>query len=304
MYRPFLPEPVQIWELPCVKLVRKASGRQVRNQKSCRVVPANATLLLPSNLRAGWRSRHYRAHTSARSSSRRGTHSSRERASRARSFRWMPRSARTSTRTACSSPRALRICASPSALCTQTERAQMGFDVGYRPADSTLSDSDSDSDSEDEGNDAQESKSEKPAPAPTYAFPALDAQIREAIRTYEGGVFPKLNFSAPQDAAWLLPAGAPLRCTAPADVYLLLKSSDFVSHDLDEGAVFAGCDDAVKGVEGKRGERGSRGGAIRARARPAQMVRRRPRTRAALLRSRRPARRCVPPSLPLFQIRS
>ena len=131
----------------------------------------------------------------------------------------------------------------------------MGCDGGHRPADSTLSDSDSDADSEsseDEGNDEQENTGEKPPPAPTYAFPALDAQIREAIRTHGGGVFPKLNFSAPQDAAWLLPAGAPLRCTAPADVYLLLKSSDFVSHDLDEGAVFAECDDDV--VDGGEGE--------------------------------------------------
>jgi D123 len=39
-----------------------------------------------------------------------------------------------------------------------------------------------------------------------------------------------------------LPASSPLKCVSPADVYLLLKSSDFVSHDLDREAVFAGCD--------------------------------------------------------------
>lgn len=35
-----------------------------------------------------------------------------------------------------------------------------------------------------------------------------------------------------QDAAWMLP-GQNLKCQTPADVYLLLKSSDFISHDLD-----------------------------------------------------------------------
>lgn len=34
-----------------------------------------------------------------------------------------------------------------------------------------------------------------------------------------------------QDAAWILP-GSTVRCTTPADVYLLLKSSDFVAKDL------------------------------------------------------------------------
>lgn len=35
---------------------------------------------------------------------------------------------------------------------------------------------------------------------------------------------------------------SPLKCTSPADVYLLLKSSDFISHDLDVEHVFEGCD--------------------------------------------------------------
>ena len=35
--------------------------------------------------------------------------------------------------------------------------------------------------------------------------------------------------------------GPPLKCQSPADVYLLLKSSDFISHDLDHA--FDGCVD-------------------------------------------------------------
>lgn len=41
----------------------------------------------------------------------------------------------------------------------------------------------------------------------------------------------------------MLPMSSPLRCTSPADVYLLLKSSDFISHDLDPGMIFRHCED-------------------------------------------------------------
>ena len=39
----------------------------------------------------------------------------------------------------------------------------------------------------------------------------------------------------------MLPAGSPLKCTSPADVYMLLKSSDFISHDITPEMVFDGC---------------------------------------------------------------
>lgn len=57
-------------------------------------------------------------------------------------------------------------------------------------------------------------------------------------------MFPKLNFTSPKDAAWVLPPSSPLKCTSPADVYLLLKSSDFIPHDLHASSVFEGCIDA------------------------------------------------------------
>lgn len=40
----------------------------------------------------------------------------------------------------------------------------------------------------------------------------------------------------------MLPPSAPLKCTQPSDVYTLLKSSDFVLHDIDRAHVFEGCD--------------------------------------------------------------
>ncbi|KAI0035191.1 cytoplasmic protein [Vararia minispora EC-137] len=81
-----------------------------------------------------------------------------------------------------------------------------------------------------------------------YAFPDLDERIRSVVKEY-GAVFPKLNFSSPKDAAWLLPSSAPLKCTAPSDVYMLLKSSDFVTHDLAPSNVFSGCEDDEAGGE-------------------------------------------------------
>ncbi|KAF9048298.1 D123-domain-containing protein [Hymenopellis radicata] len=87
--------------------------------------------------------------------------------------------------------------------------------------------------------DVDEDEEEEDA-AKRYAFPELDQQIRKAIEEY-GAVFPKLNFSSPKDASWILPPSAPLKCTSPADVYLLLKSSDFISHDLSCDSVFDGC---------------------------------------------------------------
>lgn len=44
-----------------------------------------------------------------------------------------------------------------------------------------------------------------------------------------------------KDASWILAPSSPLKCTSPADVYLFLKSSDFVTHDLSPETVFEGC---------------------------------------------------------------
>ncbi|KAH9924272.1 D123-domain-containing protein [Epithele typhae] len=104
------------------------------------------------------------------------------------------------------------------------------------PAQSTLSDRESDDDDDDD------------TQRPRYTFPELDARIRAAVADY-GAVFPKLNFSSPRDAAWMLPASSPLKCITPADVYLLLKSSDFVQHDLELEYVFDGCEPPYSAAE-------------------------------------------------------
>ncbi|KAI9007763.1 D123-domain-containing protein [Hyaloraphidium curvatum] len=63
------------------------------------------------------------------------------------------------------------------------------------------------------------------------SFPELEEQISAAIAELGGTVFPKLSWTAPRDASWVALNNS-LKCSTPADVFLLLKSSDFVAHDL------------------------------------------------------------------------
>ncbi|KAI7884677.1 D123-domain-containing protein [Lichtheimia hyalospora FSU 10163] len=63
-------------------------------------------------------------------------------------------------------------------------------------------------------------------------FPEVEQFIRDSVRQLGGDVFPKLNWSSPRDAAWIT-ATQSLKCNSPFDVFLLLKSSDFINHDLN-----------------------------------------------------------------------
>jgi hypothetical protein len=55
--------------------------------------------------------------------------------------------------------------------------------------------------------------------------------IENVIEELGGKVAPKLNWSAPKDATWIAATNS-MECQTPNDIYLLLKSSDFVTHDL------------------------------------------------------------------------
>ncbi|KAJ3221597.1 hypothetical protein HK099_003357 [Clydaea vesicula] len=88
----------------------------------------------------------------------------------------------------------------------------------YENTVDNYSDSDSDSDSQSE---------EKNLPS----FPAIEQEIREIIHTLGGRVFPKLNWSSPKDSAWISASGN-LSCVDANDIFLLLKSSDFIVNDL------------------------------------------------------------------------
>jgi D123 len=73
--------------------------------------------------------------------------------------------------------------------------------------------------------DGEESKSDR-----ISLLDSLTRRMEEAIRELGGSVMPKLNWSAPKDAVWMNQGS--LCCKSAADVYLLLKSSDFVASDV------------------------------------------------------------------------
>lgn len=68
--------------------------------------------------------------------------------------------------------------------------------------------------------------------AASFDFPELNEQVELAIKQLGGAVVPKLNWSCPKDAVWM--NGGTLKCETAGDVYLLLKSSDFVAFDLNK----------------------------------------------------------------------
>jgi hypothetical protein len=67
-------------------------------------------------------------------------------------------------------------------------------------------------------------------PDPTKKFKDFHNQLRETIKKF-GSVAPKLNWSAPQDATWIT-TSRNMRCYSTSDLFLLLKSSDYLNHDM------------------------------------------------------------------------
>lgn len=86
------------------------------------------------------------------------------------------------------------------------------------------------SDDDDDDDDHDTEPEESPATPDIVSFPHLNHQIQLAIEALGGEVMPKLNWSSPKDATWI--SLGSLKCKYPGDVYLLLKSSDFVMHDV------------------------------------------------------------------------
>ena len=80
---------------------------------------------------------------------------------------------------------------------------------------------------------------------PALQFPDVLAWIESSIESLGGAVLPKLNWSAPKDAVWIM-ANQTLKSTNAEDIVLLLKSSDYIAHDL--GAPYEACDDGAPDV--------------------------------------------------------
>lgn len=70
------------------------------------------------------------------------------------------------------------------------------------------------------------------SPDPSESWREIHDLIGTTIRELGGKVLPKLNWSAPKDATWISSTND-MECRSANDVYLLLKSSDFITHDLE-----------------------------------------------------------------------
>lgn len=86
----------------------------------------------------------------------------------------------------------------------------------------------------------------KPFQDPSIHFRDIHARIKQVVTELGGKVAPKLNWSAPKDATWIAATNS-MECRGPSDVYLLLKSSDFITHDLEHP--FDDCDDFERDYE-------------------------------------------------------
>lgn len=94
-----------------------------------------------------------------------------------------------------------------------------------------------------DGNSDDYDEDEDEVEDPTKEFPELHEQIGMLITELGGTVTPKLNWSSPKDATWISSTND-LKCVSPSDIYVLLKASSYISHDLTEA--FDSCVDNEK----------------------------------------------------------
>ncbi|XP_076010033.1 translation initiation factor eIF2 assembly protein [Genypterus blacodes] len=101
-----------------------------------------------------------------------------------------------------------------------------GSVLNTQPTHNTNSDSES-------VEDIQWSDDETTTTVTAPEFPEFTSNVQEAINALGGCVFPKLNWSCPRDANWIALNNS-LQCQSLSEIFLLFKSSDFVTHDLTQ----------------------------------------------------------------------
>ncbi len=89
--------------------------------------------------------------------------------------------------------------------------------------------------SDDENDDDDDDYDDDDEPEIKYSFPTLTQQLQSSINQLGNICMPKMNWSSPKDATWI--NCGTLKCSTPGDVYLLLKSSDFIVFDLEKAWV-------------------------------------------------------------------
>lgn len=66
---------------------------------------------------------------------------------------------------------------------------------------------------------------------PLTHFPEFHGKLKDTIAEF-GSVTPKLNWSAPRDATWIIPNNV-MKCQEVNEIYLLLNASNYIAHDLE-----------------------------------------------------------------------
>ena len=112
-----------------------------------------------------------------------------------------------------------------------------------RDHDSEYDDDDGDHNSE--VSEKQEASSSESDLDGAFNFTALQAEISRAIQRLGGCVFPKLDWSSTRDACWISTYGVP-KCHNYSEMLVLLKSSDFINHDLTVAKRYEGSEDAME----------------------------------------------------------
>ncbi|XP_050792942.1 cell division cycle protein 123 homolog isoform X2 [Gopherus flavomarginatus] len=102
--------------------------------------------------------------------------------------------------------------------------------VSGRDDPPTCSQEDSD---DDQAEEIQWSDDENTTTLTAPEFPEFALKVQEAIASLGGSVFPKLNWSAPRDAYWIA-MNSSLKCKTLSDIFLLFKSSDFITRDFTQ----------------------------------------------------------------------
>lgn len=78
-----------------------------------------------------------------------------------------------------------------------------------------------------------------PSTSATHSQALADVRVAvdAVLARFGGRAFPKLNWTSPRDASWMLGS---MQCSSFEDVMLLLQSSDFAVHDMT--AAYTGCE--------------------------------------------------------------
>lgn len=107
-----------------------------------------------------------------------------------------------------------------------------GFRLPKDPKDEEITVTSENEYSDWESDEDSEVDNKEPDMDPTANFEEMHRELISTVAKLGGAVTPKMNWSAPKDAKWILMNNS-LKCTSVNDIYMLLNASDHIVHDLE-----------------------------------------------------------------------